>query len=233
MNKSKNLFKILIFPVIIGGLLFTPLPVLAEGDDTTPTDPSNSDDSGDSNNSDDSGSEWSGEITDSPKPQPQPTPTPQPTPQPQPQPQPQPTTPSYNTQRVVTPTSTTSETPETPEPTKEVLEPIEEITEPIEETPVQVDYIIDLSDILTSYEAEEAVEIPKTTAPHPTDLETIRKTCLSIFIFTGIISFLSLSIWAGIKLNKLAKINRTKKLYEEAKNKSREIKKIKITRRAN
>lgn len=129
-----------------------------------------------------------------------------------------------------------TETPETPEQTDEP-EPVEEVTEIIEETPeqipVRVEYIIDLSDILASYEVTPKVEVPKTVSPNPINLETIRKTCLSIFIFTGIIGFLSLSVWAGIKLNKLSKENRAKRLYEEARQKSKEVKKIKITRRAN
>lgn len=100
-----------------------------------------------------------------------------------------------------------------------------------------VEYIIDLSDILASYENDQKIEIPKTATKNTSvkdapDLEVIRRICLSIFILTGIAGFSSLAIWSVIKIKELNEQNRTKKLYEEAKQKSQATKKIKITRRA-
>lgn len=231
MDKSNNLFKILIFPVIICGVLFASLPVYAE--EGTATDIP-SDTPTENEDSTDSGNEWSGEITD-----PANTHTDEPS---------TPAKPAQKSEIVIVNTTTTVTPPQktatqtvvntqseenTEEPKEEIPEETkEEPQEEIKEEAPRVEYIIDLSDIIASYE-DNTIEIPKTSMTEKTDLETIRKTCLSIFIFTGIIGFSSLAIWAGIRLNKLNKLNHAKKLYEEALEKSKEVKKIKITRRAN
>ena len=214
-----KLGRVLVALFFAVSLFATPLVAHAEGEGEpieAPDTPS------------DSGEEWSGDIVD-PAPTPTPTPTPQPTPAPTPQPTPTPTptpqsTPvSQSTKPATTPATTeTVEQPEEAEP--EVVEP--EVVEPEVEEPAKVEYFIDLSDIIASYQDNT----PKITVPETTiNQKTISKTSIITLIAANILFFTALSIWAGTKAHKITKFE---KIYQEALTKSHQVKKAKITRAA-
>lgn len=216
-NHKSNLGKLLVALFFVFSLASTPLIAHAEGED--PAD-----------NPGDSGEEWGGEIIDptpEPTPIPEPAPTPAPTPQPTPAPTPEPTpvvptvTPRTQTTAPSIVTENITET-ETETPVEEA--PVEETPEETETPEVpQIEYFIDLSDILASYEEN----ITKVTVPETLNQKTISKTSIITLISANILFFTTLSIWAGTKAHKITKFE---KIYKEALVKSHQVKKAKITR---
>ena len=104
------------------------------------------------------------------------------------------------------------------------------------ETSTVVKYIIDLSDILASYENDSAkavskanIEVPKTQSATNNHLNDVLKTCLIILTSIGIITAINTIIWAS---DNLSKLNQAEKLYQAAKTKESQQKRAKITRRA-
>ena len=223
-NYKGKIGRVLVALFFIFSFTSLPLVAYAEGEETPteiPETPS------------DSGEEWGGDIVD-PTPAPHPTPTPTPTPTPGPQPTPVPTsettysTPATarNTTKTTTTEVTTDDTPENiPEET--LSEEITTNTEP--EIPVepQIEYFIDLSDILASYgENTSKITIPETKEAKTQNLS---KTSIIALVSANILFFATLSIWAGLKAHKITKFE---KIYKEALTKSHQVKKAKITRAA-
>lgn len=150
------------------------------------------------------GGEWSGEIID-PTPAPAPAPTPAPTPTPEPEPIPAPAAPK------TTPKTTPVATPAVVEET-----PVEEA--PVEEAPVEETK----EEIKAEEPKEETPEVPAALTPsnEPESDESIRTKIIAL-IFTVVIFFIGLLIWASNRLYRIVKFER---IYKEAVKKSRNVK---------